>query len=245
MNKYLYILIFISFIFSSCNKEKSNARLFIAFEAVANGNTFDLNNTFTDSQGRSIKAELVKFYISNIVLVSDKDEEVFLKDITLFDLNNDRTIIELSVPKGKYSKIKFGIGVPDSLNEADPANYSEADHPLSITQNTYWGMNSMYRFFMIDGRYDLEPDGTFDGIFSYHTGFSFSYRNMEFNTDLELKRKDEQVLTFTIDVTKILEGPGGNLDIINEANYHGDPADNDLADMISNNVIEAITLKQN
>ncbi|MBK9192232.1 MAG: hypothetical protein IPM77_12370 [Crocinitomicaceae bacterium] len=128
--------------------------------------------------------------------------------------------MSVKVPAGNYTSLKFGIGVPQEMNEADPSEYNEADHPLSTTQNTYWGMNSMYRFVMIDGKYDLTGDGTDDGSFSYHTGYNDCYREKEFVMDFDFQRKENYTYNLMIDLSKLFYVSGSMINVQTESNFH-------------------------
>jgi hypothetical protein len=189
-----------------------------------------------------VQIELAKFYLSKISFIDSKGEIVEVEDIALVDLNTTGLgMVNLTVPMDSYKSIKFGVGVQPDLNVMTPSDFTEEDHPLSSTQNTYWGMNGMYRFAMIDGRYDLENDNIFDGTFSYHTGFDESYREVELVQDFKFKKKKIYDITIYIELSKILEGSAGNLDLVNRPSFHGNPNDMDLATSLSDNFAEAFS----
>lgn len=241
--KKILVILFLAAFFVSCKKNK-RAELEISIQTELNGSSFDMSNTFSDSQNRSIRLELFKFYLSNLSFIDEGGELHEFEEIVLLDLGSSGfTSFTSAIPTGKYTGLSFGIGVPQNLNEQDPSNFSEEDHPLNTTQATFWGMNSMYRFVMIDGRYDLEPDQTFDGTFSYHTGHNASFRTVSFNQNFEFKKNETYQIELVIDISSILEGSSGNLDIINEANYHGNTDDQHISDMISDNFKSSISIK--
>jgi hypothetical protein len=239
--QFLYIaLLFLAS--TSCTKNKNTSVQF-DFQTELNGEVFDMSNTFTNSQGDDIRFELMKFYLGEISFINLDGEKTEVSDIELIDLGQDGLgSFLISVPQDDYSGIQFGIGVPEALNESDPSEFSESGHPLNITQSTFWGMNSMYRFVMIDGRYDLEPDGTFDGVFSYHTGHNDAYREISFSKELNLKKVDNFTLLFSIELITLLEGNGGSLDYENEPNYHGDTDDQHLSTTMSDNFVNSISV---
>lgn len=241
-------LLFISFLVAllACKKnEKNAASVTLNFQTEIDGNSSALSEIFMDSEGRGIKIELLKFYLSDIYFVDSKKDKVYdVEDIALLEIAaNGSGNIELKVPAGDYQSMHIGIGVPQSLNESDPSDYTQADHPLSTTQNTYWGMNAMYRFVMVDGRYDIENDAVFDGTFSYHTGYNSSYRNLSFDQDFSFDKKGEHTINLGIDITAILEGSGGNQDVVNASNFHGNQADIAIANLVSDNFVNALSLK--
>lgn len=242
MRKFIIVIAILSLGYS-CKKNK-RATLEFTFQTELNGAAFDMSNTFSDSQNRAIRLELLKFYISNLSFTDEKGELQEIEEIALLDLGSSGSFnLSTAIPTGKYTGLSFNIGVPKELNEQDPSNFSEEDHPLNTTQATFWGMNSMYRFVMIDGRYDIEPDQTFDGTFSYHTGHDESFRSVSFVQNFEFEKDETYEITIGIDISTILEGNSGNLDIINENNYHGNTDDQHIANMISDNFKASISLK--
>ena len=221
MRSILFILS-IAFFLSGCEKfrEKRKASVTIHFQTRVGESDFDMMQQFEDSENRNISLELIKFYLSDVSFVNYKDEAVMAEDIVLVELDANGTgSFTAKIKADDYKAISFGIGVSQDLNEADPASFAENGHPLSTLNNTYWGMNGMYRFVMIDGRYF--ENGDFKGTFSYHSGHNESYRNIQLDKLVTFEKKGEHDLTLYIDIDKILEGPGGNFDIENEANYHG------------------------
>ncbi|MFD1551661.1 MbnP family protein [Putridiphycobacter roseus] len=230
---------------SSCKKlkEKKLATLKVNFQTELNQNNFDLTGRFADAQNRQIQLELVKFYLSDLIFVNDKGEEVPTDEIVLIELDmNGKASFETKIEAGTYTAFKFGVGVPKALNESDPSIFADADHPLNSTNNTYWGMNSMYRFVMIDGRFFDEND-VFVGTFSYHTGRNESYRNVELVKTMTFDKKANHEETIFIDVAKILEGSGGNLDIEEHSNYHGNTEDFYLSEQLSDNFQQVFRFK--
>jgi len=236
-NTFIKALPIVFLLLFSCKKlkEKRAATLTINFQTELNQNNFDLSGRFSDSQNRRILFESIKFYLSDIIFINDKGEEIPTEDIVLVELDaNGKASFEIKIEAGSYTDLKFGLGVSKDLNETDPSLYTTANHPLGSLQNTYWGMNSMYRFVMIDGRYFDEND-TYVGTFSYHSGRNESFRTVTLTHSMVFEKKASYAETIFIDVAKILEGTGGNLDIENHSNYHGSEEDFYLSEQLSDN----------
>ena len=239
--KRISLLILLTVILVSCKKFKERRLAVVSFNIQTEiGQTnFDLMNRFDDSQGRAISIELIKFYLSDLSFINEEGEEILTDDILLVELDkNGLATFDTKIEAGTYTAIKFGIGVPKAQNESDPSSFNEEGHPLNTTNNTYWGMNSMYRFVMIDGRYF--ENNTFVKTFSYHSGYNESFRTLQLNKQMTFEKKGNYSETIYIDVSKILEGPGGNLDIENKSNYHGSLDDFYLSEQISDNFLSAI-----
>lgn len=233
------------FLLVGCKKSESQkATLDLQFQTVVDGENYSFLNSYINQGTQAIRLELFQFYISDVVLVNKKGKETNLTDIALvkLDLSGFGTA-KLKVPAGDYVTLKFGIGVSPELNATTPADHKDADHPLSSAQNTYWGMNSMYRFLMIDGRFDHENDGIMDGSFSYHTGYNDCYREVEFSKVLSFDRKESYSEKIMIDVTKLFNVSGHVVDVVNESNFHGNYADIALAIRLSDNFSAALSLQ--
>lgn len=234
----------ILFLFSCKKSEQQKATVDFLFQTQAGGVNYGFSNYFTNGDGIKIRLEVLQFYISNIRFVTDKNKEVDAADILLVkcDLSGEG-LVSVKVPAGNYKAIRFGIGVPAEMNEAGPDAYTEPDHPLGATQNTYWGMNAMYRFIMVDGKYDLTGDGIDEGGFSYHTGFNDCYREVELQKEFSFDRKGLYAATFILDLSKLFYAEGSMIDVTTESNFHGDYALINLALRVSDNFASALSIQ--
>ncbi len=240
MYKSVSFLVIALLVFSSCKKfaEKRAATVTINFQTEINQTPFKPIDKFTDSENREISLELIKFYLADLVFINEKGKEIEAEEIALIELDiNGTASFETKVKAGDYTAIKFGIGVPKDLNESDPDSFSDNDHPLNVLNNTYWGMNSMYRFVMIDGRYF--EGGVYQNVFSYHSGHNDSYRTVQLDKAMSFDKKTTYNETIFIDISKILEGPGGNMDIVDHPNYHGNLNEFYLSEQLSDNFSKA------
>ena len=232
-------------IITGCKKsEGQKATLSLQFQTVIGEANYSFLDSYLNQGTQAIRLEVFQFYISDITLVNKKGKETIVSDIELVKLDlSGFGLAEVKIPAGDYASLKFGIGVSPELNATSPSDHKDADHPLSSTQNTYWGMNSMYRFLMIDGRYDHENDGTMDGIFSYHTGYDDCYRIVEFSKDLSFDRKENYTEKITIDVTKLFNVSGSLVDVVNESNFHGEYSEIAVALRLSTNFSSSLSLQ--
>lgn len=234
----------LALILIGCKKnENQKATVNLNFQTENSGTNYTFLEEFTNGDGIKIRIEVLQFYISNIRFVNKKGKEILAEDIALIkcDLNGLGTA-EVKVPAGNYTSLRFGIGVPKELNEKTPADFTEVNHPLNSSQNTYWGMNSMYRFLMLDGKYDLEGDGLIDGSFSYHTGYEDSYRDVELVHDFSFDRKGVYSQAILIDVSKLFYVTGNIVDVVTESNFHGNYAEIDLSLRVSDNFANAVSI---
>jgi len=144
---------------------------------------------YKNIEGRSYYLTRLEMYISDITLIDENGNEEVISEVELFDLTNpgltkvahgEGTFVQFEVPAKRYRGVKFAIGVPDSLNFADPANYAP-DHPLSAMNGMHWSWATGYRFVVIEGKIDssLTMDGeAFEKDLVYHTGLDTLYREI-------------------------------------------------------------------
>lgn len=232
---------------TSCKKNGENidSDLRVAFQLEHEGANYSLENVFRVNETTDLIVDKFQFYISDFAMTNSDGDVRNIEEIALFSFDaNGKASLDFEMPRGQYESIDFGIGVKKALNEADPANYSEEGHPLNTTENTYWGWATMYRFITIEGRYDSDLDGTFEGTFAYHTGHEESYRNFSLAHDIDIDKKDQNNLTFIIDIKHILGNPENSINISEEPYYHGGMENFHLSEKISDNFHAAISLKE-
>jgi len=227
------------------NGEKIDSDLRVEFQLQDDGENYNLEEVFRISGSTDIFVDKFQFYVSDFAMTNSDGETRDIKEISLFSFeSNGKATLDFEMPKGIYENISFGVGVKKTLNEGDPANYNEEGHPLNTIENNYWGWATMYRFITIEGRYDSDLDGTFEGTFAYHTGLEDSYRNFSLDHEMRVKKNDENILAFKIDVEQILGAAGNALDVAAEPYYHGGMENFHLSEKISDNLLNAIVISE-
>lgn len=226
-----------------CTPTADEGTVQMVFTPMANGSEINLFEEYTDPTGRTLRAELLKFYVSNVRLTTENGTSNLLKDVELLDFQGGGTnTISGTIPTGSYSDISFGLGLDEDKNATEPSIYP-SDHPMSVSQNTHWGTWSKYKFLMIEGKADLNNMGSLNDIFNYHTGFDTCYRVNQYNTTIMVNKGQTTTLNFTFDLNAIFFGVD-TLDMAVENSWHGsDPDDVDAAVILSNNLSAAMTLE--
>lgn len=242
MKRLFFLTLILGAAFTSC-KRNGIGELEMNFQIVNSGSNSTIPGSYVHGSD-SYQVEVFQFYLGNIILIDRKDNEVILSDIELikFDANGFGSIVK-EIDGGKYKTLKFGLGVPQELNSADPANYSTEGHPLNTVENTYWGWANMYRFISIEGRVDLGADGSFDQTFAYHPGFEESYQELTYEIDLDVFKGETSSLNFTIELSDILHMAGSEIDVIGRPMFHGSSSDMDLSITIAENTANALILE--
>ncbi len=191
--------------------------------------------------------QLFHFYVSEVELLPEDPsagQPVKIKDIDLVsfrdvqDENAARegyTIRAEAVPPGRYSGLRFGIGVSEELNKTQPGDYG----PGHVLTDNYWSWATGYVFFKIEGNADINQDGEFEEKLTFHIGLDDFYRSKTFEQALEVKSGQSLNLDLVVDLRKVLV-PSGNefVDFRQVTQDHTN--DPELAKFLADNLVKAI-----
>ncbi|WP_338290115.1 MbnP family protein [Luteolibacter sp. LG18] len=108
----------------------------------------------------------------------------------------------VNAPDGKFTRLRFHIGVPPQINHGDPSRYPPR-HPLNpLVNGMHWGWQGGYVFAALEGRW-RGPDGTMGG-YSYHLANDEHLMTVELPVNLDLSR--DQTLHLKLDLKPVFEG---------------------------------------
>jgi len=174
----------LSIILWSCKDEPeqpltTTADVKVSFKALWENQPFVMQQVYRDDFGNRLRADKLMNYIAFVKIVAEDGSETQLKDFMLVDYSEDNEIT-MALPKGKYTQLKFGIGIPRHYNkDQDPAQYPSSS-PLSVAGSVgmFWMWNTGYIFAKFEGKCDTT--GT-DGEellapIAIHAGDDISYR---------------------------------------------------------------------
>ena len=103
-----------------------------------------------------------------------------------------------SLPAGRYSAVRFLVGLTPAVNRADPAQYPPG-HPLNPDVNgLHWGWAGGYVFLALEGAW---RDGATVRGYSFHIANDPQLMTVELPLNLELG--SNQSLRLALDVDKI------------------------------------------
>jgi len=104
-------------------------------------------------------------------------------------------------PEGRYTGLRFRIGVDEGVNKSDPSRYPP-DHALNPQVNgLHWGWMGGYIFLALEGRFP--KDGQEDG-FSYHVANAPQLMTVEL--PVEFRGGRPLTLALEMDVMRVLNG---------------------------------------
>ena len=228
MKKLLFVSILLSLLsVTACKKKEATAALNVNFTAEFNHQKIALKTEYTDSVGYKYKFEKFKYFLSNIRLVKENNTEVKLADIVCVDYNVASTqLLQLQqLPVGKYTKLKFGVGLTPEQNNVLPAD-APANDPRQTFDELYWGWLK-YIFIRVDGRSDVDGSNKFNNLLVYDVGTDELYRAVEIAKNIELKAGDNTA-TLNLNINQIFRNGTNDIDISNyeESYTHSDKTNN-------------------
>ena len=141
----------------------------VKFSAQVNGQPFSCGQSYKDigTTKSTITPSDFRFFVSEVELLDaqgratpvalTQDKTWQLENIALLDFENGtgpcrngtvptNTSVRGTVPSGKYTGIRFTLGVPFNLNHVDPTT---APAPLSSTA-MFWTWQGGYKFLKVD-----------------------------------------------------------------------------------------------
>ncbi len=202
--------------------------------------------TFTEYRAPGnlrFQAEMLRFYLSDLRLVSDSGETA-LSDVVLIDLAKNDAVLEFDVPDGQWRGLRAGLGLPAEINHNNPGLYAE-NHPMSVNTGMHWSWANGYKFVLFDGRFDPDPasTGPLFSVFSVHTGMDTCFTEVDLFADLPFSTKNGSLTTLTLhaDVHGFLQSGPDTIDVTTENQSHG--GNYPLAFKLTRNVKRSLRLE--
>lgn len=166
----------------------------IEFDNIFGNQNLVLNQeAYYDAPSRDFTIDYLAYYISNISFTKadgttytvPQDESYFL--IKEHDQASQKPVVK--VPEGDYKYLTFTLGV-DSVRNTLGVDQRTGVLDVSDPRNEgmYWGWNSGYIFFKMEGRSSLVPvDSAGNQKYRYHIGGFGGYSSSTINNIKEIK----------------------------------------------------------
>ncbi|MBL7806054.1 MAG: hypothetical protein JNL02_20090 [Saprospiraceae bacterium] len=151
------------------------AQVSLVFENVVNGQPLTYSaKQYTNAAGDSYSVELLKYYVTNVVLLRADGAEFKLGNYDLIDAAKPATceITAGQVPNGHYTGMRFLLGV-DSLRN----HTGLQDGDLDPVYGMLWNWNTGYIFFKHEGRF-TNAQGEDQGLI-FHFGSDIALTPVE------------------------------------------------------------------
>lgn len=148
------ILLFIFSVLTTLSFAQVNTELRI-YHRLGN-QAFQLNSTTQNNLANDFQITRLEYYVTNFSILHDGGQETAISSDTVALMNGASGVFS-TVELGSLSittveAVKFYIGVPQPVNNADPSLYGP-DHPLAPkSPSMHWGWASGYRFLAYEGQ---------------------------------------------------------------------------------------------
>lgn len=220
----------------SCKKDLSEpqfnqqnlAPLSVEFDNIVGGQNLALNTAnYRNSAGETYNIQLLQYFISNIsVTKADGTRYIVPQDSSYFLINEadpGSRFARVQVPEGDYTQLTFTLGVDSLRSTMDVSRRTGVLDPAGgMESGMYWGWNSGYIFFKMEGTSPQAPaDPTGSHKYRFHIGGFGGYSAPTINnikiitTDLTArgiaqvrKNRNANVHLFA-DIDKVLSGSTG------------------------------------
>ena len=185
-----------------------------------------------ENNGKNFRLERYSAYISNISL---NDSEI--RDVHLHNIENSSTeSFSTSLDNSKVSTLSFALGLNEEMNNSDPNSFP-IDHPLSITQNTYWQMEpASYIFVKLELKVDSLGGDYFNYPLTYHLAHNDLYREINFPIQLDSENKFHEI-TLNLAIDQILNNIDIHIDLPHSSNS------SPLANSLTDNMVDAFYIE--
>lgn len=223
--------------FSACKKNKktedpTSGNLSIVFHNTVDGQPVEYSTLkYTNTYGSKYSVSLLKYYVTNAVLVKDDNTEVKLGNYDLidaFDLAHFGTVEAANIPFGNYTKLRFFLGVDKDRNHS-----GAQDGDLDPIHNMIWTWSTGYLFLKHEGQYIDNSGDTV--VIQYHLGTDQALSTVEVPISLNMDKVSKK-LHVQFDLNKMYNSPviDFNADTIRHSTDASDIPW--IADMVSNTV---------
>lgn len=220
-------ILFMILTLAACKKAKNEttgsadlAPVTVEFDNVADGMDLILDDQqYTNALGENYTVTTLMYFVSNFSFTRE-DGTIYTvpRDSSFFlikEHDENYRFARLMVPEGNYTRVSFILGIDSLTNTLDVDHRPGILNPGSVeNEGMYWGWNSGYIFFKMEGQ-ALEAE---DGVFKYHIGGFGGYSSPTINNirtiTLDLKergiakvRKNSRAnIHLLVDIAKVFTG---------------------------------------
>ena len=226
MKRILFSIFSSIILLSSCKKDDEvsqynpnvKGELSVEFDNIAGAADLQLNTgSYTNATGETFTVTKLKYYVSNFVLTHTNGTVYTVPQDSCYFLidESDEATHEpiLKVPEGEYKTLSFTVGVDSLRSTKDISQRTGVLDPTAAGGDMYWGWNSGYIFFKMEGTSPSAMMG-----FMYHIGGFGGYSSATINNlktitlDLtargvpQVKATKETNIHLMVDILKMFNG---------------------------------------
>ncbi len=224
MKKILSILCLSIVVLTSCRDDEpdpnpTEVKATFNFTTSYNGEEIgQYSQNYTNVHGETFSFIVLKYYVTDIVLVDEDGVEHptdIYKLVDAFDPNFQSTTA--NIPVKKYTDIRFYFGVPDPQNQT-----AAHSGDLNIANGMAWSWDFGYIFFKHEGQFS-SPTQTNEGL-SYHIGTDIARKSVSVPFNKEINTGNYTV-TIDLDLYDLYNDTGAVEFSTEPTNHSTDPGD--------------------
>jgi hypothetical protein len=211
MKNIFYLSVVVALFVISCKKKTEEVVCApgtvheLHLQPTLNALNYNINDVIESPQG-------YKYYYTDIKILGTNvgNGSVDFAADYLYDYAETGTILAKgSGELDAFKNLSFNIGVPQTLNHADPSlsASSSALNPINVN-GMHWGWNPGYIFVTIEGKADTIADGidNFDHSFFFHLGMDVLFKTKTLTDVTWVADGDKQKATLKLQMNEILDG---------------------------------------
>lgn len=215
---------------ASCRNEQPEpegnrlAPLSVEFDNIVGGTNLYLHTaTYTNKAGEDYTISLLQYYVSNFkVYKADGTEYTVPQDSSYFlirEADAGARFAAFNVPEGDYTRLVFTLGVDSMRSTMDIDKRTGVLDPSGGMDGMYWGWNSGYIFFKMEGISEAAPeDAGGQQKFRYHIGGFGGYSAPTINNikqitidltaagEARVRRDRNSNIHLMADISKVFDG---------------------------------------
>lgn len=196
----------------------ATTRLDLPVRVTINAVPAVVGETGVAKNGREFRLSLFKFFLSQPTLLDAEGKETKAQfvneagtpepyELHLIDLDDAGTqLLHLATAPGKYTSLRFGVGVPAACNVM---NSTSQVYPLNPDSEMFWDWASRFIFIRIEG--SSRPNATAEWQpFLYHVGFDPAFITLTIPGAIDVGT-GAAAPTLSLDIDRMLETDAGTL----------------------------------
>ncbi len=249
MKKVQLVLVFALLVFVSCKKKKENEvevvepvnKLEVHLVPKANGQDYVLDQVIASPLG-------YRYFFTDVKMLGTdmSNGSAVFSDSYFFDFRTWGTLVRsTSGSAADFGNLNMNIGVPTSLNNADPS-LPPSTSALNILNSgaMHWGWNPGYIFVKLEGKVDTTDNGIddFDHSFLFHLGMNPILRPISFSGLNWIKVNENlQKTNLILNMTDLFDKPGDDLDLRVNFSSHSTNAQMFLSNLVVDKLVNALS----
>ena len=193
--------------FTACSDEDNNmtpGKVEVSVQNMVGTNALQLNNgTYTSPAGDQYTLSSLKYYISNVKLISKYGQFSYIEPESyhLIDQNGKLSFTLEEVPVGMYDQIELAIGVDEAHNHS-----TDQEGDLDPSNEMVWDWDTGYKFLSLVGTFTGD---TKSGNLVFHVGGDTNYKTITLDLPkvIDLRTKSTFTLEMQADVNELFREP--------------------------------------